>query len=958
MRKYIFGILVLLAAVSSCKKQEMEADALPEAVSFDISNRPVAPLSTSVSISSDATKLGVNYVAGTGMKLSWDATETLSVFIQNAAGTAVRYAGEVSSTGTAGDTGSRIFSGDVTSKETGEKYIYVWPSSLNSTSSERTGDADLPDGAATCYSLAWDDQSGPLGSLAGVASHVPVVWKEGGDGTVQAAQHQAYILRVCLQFNEDPGTISSVNVHTMDRSSVDKVFPLSFAAANLFKAQNNTLASAKTEGTALTEGFASSLAYSVIPAASATQNGGLWEAEVYLAVGSVKNLEVFNSKYRVEAVTASKTYRSAFISFPHQGDSAPQSAKSLDMTESMADGAVYKMTRKLSPCIVPTLINDEYKVNSLVGMWDQFGKLYDNDHQIKGIDASMPVNLQNLLGTTEKQTTFKTRYTKALLSNSPTFTWDLYESQCVSDSDHSQSNVIVNNIQITAPTKVYVTFISEYAWSQNLLGYYHYPTDHEPAGQLDVAKTFIFPNVSKPEHEPFAKGVDGHLDANNIAEPGKAPLQEYQTVQLIYTADGFSSEIFPAGTTIGFMMIKDPKATSYDSAGHMGTYNPHSGGTVLDWNAWKFFTNTSWNTDNSGYGTPARYNNFASGDICNTTESVYTDGSGRIPGLAIYGGRDDTGNNYSFAYSAMLFMVSTSEASAMKTFNKAALNVGSSGNLVVGKAGRKITYDLGDGVLSTNKVSVVDAGHDYTTTLSVAHSDLGPLKNVQILVGDVDKTDDESIYNNGVVTIASSVSGDVVIKAQTSKIAKVKSLAFTELSSLVSDDRIVLHANNDSHKEALGFKGGDFNFIKLPVSRSPIWNNGNALAETDITSTYVDIADFVWMLEDKTAASVAGFKLKNPEGKYLKRSATTFTGTAWPLVSAASAASVLEFENLNGSDVFIKVKEDAVTDYKYLTSRASGNSEVSAPIFFGISGTGHVASYGKWRIFKVWFVDR
>lgn len=105
--------------------------------------------------------------------------------------------------------------------------------------------------------------------------------------------------------------------------------------------------------------------------------------------------------------------------------------------------------------------------------------------------------------------------------------------------------------------------------------------------------------------------------------------------------------------------------------------SPKSGYDLLKWSQWKLFTNTAWNADNSGWSTGyANANFFASGD-------VGSDASGTlIPGLAIYGVKDNATNTYNTAYGAMIFMVSTSEPSAMQTHNKAYFNIGTGATVI------------------------------------------------------------------------------------------------------------------------------------------------------------------------------------------------------------------------------------------------------------------------------------
>lgn len=236
-----------------------------------------------------------------------------------------------------------------------------------------------------------------------------------------------------------------------------------------------------------------------------------------------------------------------------------------------------------------------------------------------------------------------------------------------------QANAVCNNITITAPTEVYVTFLSEYAWNQNLLGYYHYEGEAPSSGN-DVNKNIIYPNLSKPGHEPF--NTNGK-PTNNIGKDGDAPLTEYETVKLMYLKpDGTAETIFPANTVIGFFMMIDVQANGFQQSQY----------SLLKWSQWRTFTNSAWNAENSRWsGAYNRCNFFASADVCNTSGTSASEASSSaIPGLALYGMKDNATNDANTAYSTCLFMVSTSEPSAMQTQNKCYFNIGS-GPLVINK---------------------------------------------------------------------------------------------------------------------------------------------------------------------------------------------------------------------------------------------------------------------------------
>ena len=95
------------------------------------------------------------------------------------------------------------------------------------------------------------------------------------------------------------------------------------------------------------------------------------------------------------------------------------------------------------------------------------------------------------------------------------------------------------NLDITATTDVYITYLAEGAGYKNVLGFYKYPTASPPTSAADVDTVFIaFPNVSNA-------GSGGGLTAGNKVNIGS----------------------FTAGTTIGFYLISNGYSSSSNSVG-------------------------------------------------------------------------------------------------------------------------------------------------------------------------------------------------------------------------------------------------------------------------------------------------------------------------------------------------------------------------------------------------------
>lgn len=647
----LFASIVSAMVLTSCDGEELTVGQEVQTSVVPADVRPLVQHEVTVGLDGAATR--VEYASkDNGLALSWEASEILGVYIQKANNTYI-YAGKVSSSGSAGG-GERKFTGEISEKTAGEKYVYVHPALS----------ADNIKGNSAQGSITLSSQSGALSSTAHLKNYIPLIWREGSS----QVENHGYAVHLTLTFNEDPGTISTVTLRTMPGVGNTDIFPSSFDVATM--SANGTM---KSELTLTVSGTATE------------SSSGKWTADAYLAC-SHRDVNVFRTKYDVKVVGTNGTFYNEFVSFPGQQD-----ATSITGLPMLANGKCYNLEAKMSKDAATTIINTQYKVNSLLGMWNEFGKTTDPFSLTK--TDGLPTKLtENILGTQEKRTAFTDRtLVNKSSQGSPTFTWDMVTKQIVGNSDsYKQANVTYNNINIVdAPTEVFVTFISEYAWSQNLLGYYHYPTGSVPSSSNDVLKTIIFPNVSKGGHVPYNKGgsenipnVNPNTDAANVGTAGDAPLTEYATVQLLYNApDGTVSKTFPVGTVIGFFMMRDPKASSSaQDEGSMGGsgevnhtgYQPRKDNTLLDWNSWRLFTNTAWNKDsgNSGWWDMNCHNFFCSADVGNI------DNGGVIPGLALYGAKDDASHNYNYSFSAMLFMVSTSVPASMQTQNKAYFNIG------------------------------------------------------------------------------------------------------------------------------------------------------------------------------------------------------------------------------------------------------------------------------------------
>ncbi len=616
-----------------------------------------------------------------GLHPTWSFADSMAVYIERTDHSII-YAGKVVSEGTQVVDGVRKFGGKALQKAINEKYLYVYPYVEDGTAI----------GAATTRSIAWTSQSGALGRTDHISNLLPLVWREDvkHDNVLTPPERQGYVIRLRMLFHDYPGTISNVRIQTMargnDGTTPDRIFPCRFSMANLGKEVNSTL-DAKTEGTELSDtDYADALTLNVTGGEAIKNNDGLYEAEAYLVCGNVQNLNVFSTKYHVVVKTVGGTSYSMSDYRSLRGQQTANRTNGLPM---LGNDTVFTLTAKYSKGVCNTVINDQYGVHSLLGMWNDYGKGYDPIGLVvyAGGDAVLtPGTVPSQLA--DNKTDILTKYKNngtgtptlfgATTYGSPAQN-SIYAATAAAIADTKQRDVTINNIEITRPTEVFVTFINEYGWNENLLGYYHYTgAAPEDAEVMSMRKTLIFPNFSKPFHEPFNKQPEGTgLDKNNIGQPSDAPLREYETVKLLYTDEhGFVSTIFPAGTTIGFMMMIDTKANEE---------SPKRGFDLLNWGQWRLFTNTIWNeTNTTANGANAnwpaggyyRNNFFASADVCRDAEPV--------PGLAIYGVKDQGNNDLNTAYGAMIYMVSTGDPGAMLTHNSVYFNIGT-GALVINK---------------------------------------------------------------------------------------------------------------------------------------------------------------------------------------------------------------------------------------------------------------------------------
>lgn len=619
-------ILVIMTTACSSDKDDVVDIVVPNAEEVRLTKE----LSVTVSLGDEAKTKVAFTPKDNGLSLSWKENERLGVYIQKTDGTVFR-AGYMTSKGEA-TTGVRHFTGSAMMLESGEKYLYMHPD-LN----ERN-------------SIDFTHQMGALSNTDHLDDLVPLIWiGTGNPEEILYGETRGYVIHVKMQFKENPGTIRRVKMCTMKRGNEDRIFPKAFDVRRMGAEVNNSVASG-TQGTGLSEdnNYTDNITLTVEGIATEVGTGAErhWEADAYMVCASVKNLNVFNTKYHVTADCDGGLFTcSDYLSFPGQDKEPASSSRTLAM---LSDGKIYNLNVKLSKDVCNTIISSSYGISSILGMWDSNGVSYD-PCGLKCTDEQLPNHLKDN----------KANIISCNNSNRYSDLTALYKTHNVGfvppnvNGDWKQTDVTTNNIDIVEDTEVFLSFLSEYGDNENknLLGYYYYPTPGDgevpPSAHSEVVKYILLPNV--------------------------AAVETFASYNLLYVDEnGYVSKTFPKGVTVGFYLMINPTATD---AGHSADFN------LMRWTQWSVYTNSIWNRANSNWRSNyARDNFFTSGDM-----STSTSFANQIKGLAFYAAKDRAEeNNNSWRMQAMHFVVATSNPEAMKTYNKGFINIGT-GTLINNK---------------------------------------------------------------------------------------------------------------------------------------------------------------------------------------------------------------------------------------------------------------------------------
>lgn len=132
----------------------------------------------------------------------------------------------------------------------------------------------------------------------------------------------------------------------------------------------------------------------------------------------------------------------------------------------------------------------------------------------------------------------------------------------VDNSSYAKPTDVVN-LNVTKDAHLTLVFAAELAGWRNAIGYYYYDTQHPPKTQAEfdaLAKYVAFPNCSS-----ITTNFNDSGDIDSPSDDWSAPLWFGEQLQLKYFENGKATEIFPAGTTVGWFMLPDGYKISDDT---------------------------------------------------------------------------------------------------------------------------------------------------------------------------------------------------------------------------------------------------------------------------------------------------------------------------------------------------------------------------------------------------------
>lgn len=152
---------------------------------------------------------------------------------------------------------------------------------------------------------------------------------------------------------------------------------------------------------------------------------------------------------------------------------------------------------------------------------------------------------------------------------------------------YADSDSVIHEVD---SANIYFTFLTEWAWNQNTIGYYYYKSDNVPSSASGVKKFIFVPNASKPDHVPFGDSSGTGYGLPYFSNGNDAPMALNTHIQLLFEReDGTLTTDFPAGYTIGFFVMSD----GYSTCNNSNTTNP---GDNFDYGN-IYYTNAEWNSN-------------------------------------------------------------------------------------------------------------------------------------------------------------------------------------------------------------------------------------------------------------------------------------------------------------------------------------------------------------------------
>lgn len=130
------------------------------------------------------------------------------------------------------------------------------------------------------------------------------------------------------------------------------------------------------------------------------------------------------------------------------------------------------------------------------------------------------------------------------------------------NSSYAKPTEVVN-LNVTKDARLRLVFAAELAAWRNAIGYYFYDTKNPPKSmeELDgMPKYVAFPNCSS-----ITTNFNGDEEVGSPSGDWTAPLWHREQLQLKYFKDGKSTDVFPAGTTVGWFLIPDGYKISPES---------------------------------------------------------------------------------------------------------------------------------------------------------------------------------------------------------------------------------------------------------------------------------------------------------------------------------------------------------------------------------------------------------